>query len=314
MEMEERANKMRPWQTAPIFIGPSGWHRQEWPELLAAPAARKPAHPLGRLAEFTNLAELGMTADGPLKPEIASVWAKKVEGRRNFLFVAPVWRRFTQERDLDAAAVADFKAGLKPLLVAKKLGALVLEFPWAFSFTRENRDFLLQIRRAFYEFPLAAEFRHESWMREEAFTTLVQYRLGFVNMDQPAYFRAMPPSALLTSGLALVRLHGRANAGAFQEFGQPVPSYLYNSDELAEWVPRIQQLAFNASRVLVSFPGGAGGNALANSLQLREMLGEKELRAPAGLLEKFPGELAGFRPERPMQANLLDYRPIRTAA
>lgn len=312
---------MRPWQTAPIFVGASGWHRPEWPELLAAPphtqpahAGRRPQHPLSRLAAFTNLAEIGQAADGPWKPEVSSVWLKKVEDHQDFLFVAPLWRRFTYDRDLDESAVAEFKAGLRPLLLARRLGALVLEFPWAFAYTRENRDFLLQLRRAFYEFPLAAEFRHESWMREEAFTTLVQYRLGFVNIDQPAYFRAMPPSALLTSGVALVRLHGRANPAAFQEFNQPRPGYLYNSDELAEWVPRVRQLACNASRVLVSFTSGAGANSFANALQFREIMGEKELRAPAGLLERFPGELAGFRPERPLQASLLDVRPIRTAA
>ena len=112
----------------------------------------------------------------------------------------------------------------------------------------------------------------------------------------------------------MVRLHGRSNPGAFQEFGAAVPAYLYDSDQLAEWMPRIQQLAHNASRVMVTFTSGAGARSFANTLQLREMLGEKELRAPAGLLERFPGELGGFRPERPMQSSLLDIRPIRTAA
>lgn len=312
---------MRPWQTAPIFVGAAGWHRPEWPDLLSAPprtstvqGSRRPQHPLGRLAAFTNLAEIGQSADGPWKPEVSSVWLKKVESRQDFLFLAPMWRRFTQDRDLDPSAIAEFKAGLRPLLAARRLGALVLEFPWAFSYTRENRDFLLQLRRAFYEFPLAAEFRHESWLRDEAFTTLVQFRLGFVNIDQPAYFRAMPPSALLTSGIAVVRLHGRKDAHAFQEFGASLPSYLYESDELADWIPRIRQLAGSATRVLVSFTSAAGARSLANALELREMLGDKELRAPEGLLERFPGELSGFRPERPVQRSLLDVRPIRSAA
>jgi uncharacterized protein YecE (DUF72 family) len=276
--------------------------------------SRRPQHPLARLALFTNLAEIGQAADGPWKPEASAVWVKKVESRKDFLFLAPLWRRFTQDRDLDPAAVAEFKAGLRPLLLARRLGALILEFPWAFAFTRENRDFLLQLRRTFYEYPLAAEFRHDSWLRDEAFTTLVQCRLGFVNIDQPAYFRAMPPSALLTSGLAVVRLHGRTDPHAFQEFGAPLPGCLYDSDELAEWMPRIRQLAGSATRVLVSFTSGGGARSLANALELREMLGEKELRAPAGLLERFPAELAGFRPERPVQRNLMDVSPVRTAA
>lgn len=305
---------MRPWQTAPLFIGPAGWQRPDTANLLAIPESRRPAHPLARVANFTNLAELEQCADGPLKPEVASLWVKKVAHRKDFLFVAPLWRRFTRDRDLAPAAVQEFREGLQPILHARRMGALILEFPWAFRFTRENREFLLHVRRAFHEFPMAAEFRHESWLRDEAFTTLVQCRLAFANLDQPPYFGAMPPAAQLTAGVAVVRFHGRSCPAAHQDFQTDVPPYLYNSDELAEWLPRVRQLARTATRVLVSFTSGAAGRGITNSLQLREMLGEKELRAPAVLIERYPGALAGFRPERPFQPSLLEANPWRSAA
>lgn len=305
---------MRPWQTAPIHIGPAGWHRPEWGDLLAGGPARRGQHRLERLGGFTGLAEVTQTGEGPLRREIAALYAKKVESNRNFLFVAPLWRRFTHDRDLSPEAMAAFREGLRPLVEAKRLGALILEFPWAFRFTPENRAFLIELRRAFHEFPMAAEFRHDSWLRDEAFTTLVQYRLGFVNIDQPDYFGAMPPAALVTTSTAVVRLHGRAGREAFQEFGAATPPYLYTTEELEGWAPRLTQLAQTASRVLVSFTSGAQGRSLANALQLQEMMGSKDLRAPAGVLERFPGELAGFRPERPVQRALLGGEWLRPAA
>ena len=36
-------------------------------------------------------------------------------------------------------------------------------------------------------------------MAEEAIGTFIDYRVGFCNIDQPEYTRAMPPTALLTS-------------------------------------------------------------------------------------------------------------------
>jgi uncharacterized protein YecE (DUF72 family) len=290
--------------TAPLYIGPAGWHRREWLNLLGCQQGHRPIHPLARLAELTNLAEISQTSSGPLKPEISTLYAGKVAHRPDFLFTAPLWRRFTFDRDLDPAAVAAFKEGLRPLLSARRLGALILEFPWAFRFNASNREFLIELRRTFHEFPLAAEFRHESWLQDEAVTTLIHYRVAFVNIDQPAYFRALPPSALITSGVALVRLHGRSGPEAHQEFNAPIPPYLYSTDELEDWVARIRRLTSVASRVLVVAGSGRGARSLVTSLQLHEMLGARRRVAPAPLIARYPAELAGYRTEMPVQTSL----------
>jgi len=119
-----------------------------------------------------------------------------VAGNPKFMFTAKLGRRFTQERVLTPSVIAQFQEGLVPLLRRGKLGALLMQFPWTFRYTQENREFLISLRRAFHEFPLVVEVRHASWMLEEALGTLIDYRIGFCNIDQAKYTSAMPPTAL----------------------------------------------------------------------------------------------------------------------
>lgn len=286
-------------------------------EAVSAPSSSRGAHSLDPLIGFTSLAEITSTFGAPLKPEIASLYARKATTQSHFLFTALLGRRFTHDRDLSPDAIAAWKAGLFPLLRARRLGALVLQFPWAFRFSAENREHLIQLRRAFREFPLAAEFRHESWLSEEAIGTLIDYRIAFVNVDQPAYFRAMPPSAILTSGLAVVRLQGRSSPDTFQRF-EPGPGprpYLYDLDELEQWLPRVRRLTSHASRTLVIAANTGPDHALVNALQLGEMLGAQPLLAPAPLIRRFPAELAAFRATRPVQTALIrEDAPSRAVA
>jgi len=291
-----------------IHLGASGWGRQDW---LTSVFARKtrPLHALARMAEYVSLAEIEETFRQPLKPEIAALFVRMVAARRDFLFTALMGRQFTYDRNLDPLAVSNWKQGIFPLLRARRLGAVVLQFPWAFRFNRENRDFLIALRRTFHEFPLAAEFRHESWLAPEAVTTLVDYRVSFVNTDLPQFFRAMPPAALLTSGVAVVRLNGRHCPEAFKEFNvEPRGAFLYDIDQLLEWKPRIERLARYASRTLVSWTNAQAGGSLVNSLQMQEVLGATTLLAPPALLERFPAELASFRATRPVQPALVTMR------
>ncbi len=288
-----------------LSIGPAGWARPDWAGSVFVGSRQRRQHLLRNLSEYVNLAEIDSTFWEPLKPEIAKLYVKQVAERSDFLFTAVLGRRFTYDRDLGDDFVAAWKAGLMPVLKSGRLGALVMQFPWAFRFSGENRQFLIQLRRAFHEFPLAAEMRHDSWLRDEAVTTLVDYRIGMVNLDQPEYFRGTPPGALLTSGVAVVRLHGRRNPEAYREFeGRPDGGYFYSLDELLEWKPRIERLAANAARTLVVTANGARGRSLVNALQLKEVLCAGRLEAPEPLLAGYPAELAAFRARRPVQTLL----------
>lgn len=225
---------------------------------------------------------------------------KKVEANPRFQFTAKLHQQFTHSRALDKADVQAFCEGLRPMLKANKLGALLMQFPWSFRFTAENKDFFIQLRRTFHEFPLVAEMRHSSWMAEEAVGVFLDYRVGFCNIDQPEYTRAMPPTAFLTSSVGYVRLHGRNpqnSLGSFRNLGgQRVRQhdYLYSGAELGEWTQRINHIKKFADRTFVVFNNDAQGKSVVNALQLRAMLGGARAEAPKELRRKFPMELEQF--------------------
>ena len=192
-----------------VQVGTAGWSYPHWNGVVYPKTYPPGFHPLEFLAERFNVVEINSSFYQSLKPEIVKLWMRKVQSNPNFQFTAKLNQRFTHSRVLEEAEIETFKDGLWPLLRGRKLGAVLMQFPWAFRFTPENREFLIRLRRAFHEFPLVAEMRHSSWLAEDAIGTFLDYHIGFCNIDQPQYTSAMPPTAYLTSGIGYVRLHGR---------------------------------------------------------------------------------------------------------
>jgi uncharacterized protein YecE (DUF72 family) len=255
---------------------------------------------------YFDAVEINTSFYQSIRPELASLWVRKVEQNPKFLFTVKLGRRFTHERSLGAAEIANFKEGLWPFHRARKLGCVLMQFPWTFRYTEENRAFLIALRRAFHEFPLVAEMRHSSWMHEEALGTLIDYRIGFANIDQAPYTKGMPPASLLTSRIGYVRLHGRNPQHWEREFGRPARAtaahdYLYSPKELQEWKQRIENIQQHAATTFVFANNDAGGKSVVNALQLAQILGDDRRLAPAQLIEQFPDDLADFRAERPIQ-------------
>jgi uncharacterized protein YecE (DUF72 family) len=187
-----------------------------------------------------------------------------------------------------------------------------MQFPWAFRFTPENREFLIRLRRAFHEFPLVAEMRHASWLAEEAIGTFLDYHIGFCNIDQPEYTSAMPPTAYLTSGIGYVRLHGRNPKNSLGAFDRQSPArlrqhnYLYSEAELEEWAKRIERINRYAESTFVVFNNDAEAKSVVNALQLQSLLNGQVAAAPKELRRRFPTELERFGPRRFEQQCLFD--------
>ena len=287
-----------------LYIGTAGWSYPHWNGVVYPKAQLPGSHPLELVSHHLDLVEINSSFYQFLKPELVKLWIKKVSPRAGFLFTAKLHQRFTHQRILEDSEITAFKAGIWPLLKSGRLGAVLMQFPWSFRFNAENQDFFIRLRREFHEFPLAAEMRHSSWMTEEAIGTFIDYHVGFCNIDQPEYTRAMPPTAILTSGIGYVRLHGRNPANALGAYGRDVPytarlrqhDYLYSPAELAAWAKRVEQVRRFAERTFVVFNNDAGGKSFVNALQLRaEMTGVRGA-APRELRRKYPVELSPFDP------------------
>lgn len=284
-----------------LYIGTAGWSYPHWNGVVYPKAPVPGTHALELLSRHLDLVEINTSFYQFLKPEVVKLWIRKVERNPQFLFTAKLHQRFTHARLLEEGEIARFKEGLWPLHRAKKLGAVLMQFPWSFRFTAENREFFIRLRRVFHEFPLVAEMRHSSWLAEEAIGTFLDYRVGFCNIDQPDYTSAMPPTEFLTSGLGYVRLHGRnpQNAlGAYDRAAQRMRQhdYLYTEAELEQWAGRIAHVQRHAERTFVVFNNDPAGKSFVNALQLRASMSGLRGAAPKDLRRKYPVELAPFGP------------------
>ena len=135
-----------------LRLGPAGWAYPSWDNNFYPSPKPRGFHPLSYLSKFFNTVEINSSFHQALKPEVAQVWVSLVSHRPDFLFTAKLGRSFTHEKKLDAAEVASFRAGLAPLHSAGRLGALVMQFPWSYRFTEENRLYLIELRKAFHGF------------------------------------------------------------------------------------------------------------------------------------------------------------------
>lgn len=198
-----------------LRIGPAGWDYKDWQGVVYPPGLQGTDR-LTFLAAWFDVVEINVTFYRPLGPQVASRWLGAVANSPNFRFTAKLLNRFTHERQLAAAEVEQFRAGLLPLLAGGRLGALLAQFPYSFHNTEENRAYLLEVKAAFQEFPLAVEVRHRSWQRREVQEFLRQAGLEFCNLDQPQVSYPLGSTRWVTGSLGYLRCHGRRKDAWFE--------------------------------------------------------------------------------------------------
>src|ERR1700686_612744 len=136
-----------------LRIGPAGWAYKDWAESVYPQARPKNFHPAAFLAEYFDTIEINTSFYHPMQADHASQWIEQVSGNARFLFTAKLWKKFTHEHDATLADEREARAGLDILHGAKKLGALLLQFP--FSFHREGAtvEYLVRLLKRFSGYP-----------------------------------------------------------------------------------------------------------------------------------------------------------------
>jgi uncharacterized protein YecE (DUF72 family) len=192
------------------------------------------------------------------------------------------------------AAFRLFRAALRPLEEAGKLGYVLFQFaPWV-HFDTTRLDYLASLPARLPGWSVAAEFRHRSWFPDHADETLRalrEARLAHVVTDAPAVGGAMPHVTAVTAPTSVLRLHGRNADGFLRQLRGEEPAvrekydYLYSDAELAALVPEIGGLAAESEEVFVSFNNNNRDYPVRNALALRRLLGQR------GGGESLPGDL-----------------------
>jgi uncharacterized protein YecE (DUF72 family) len=274
-----------------IHIGPAGWAYKDWESTVYPQKPGKNFDPLEYLACYFNTIEINSSFYRPPTASTTKAWAQRVSANKEFTFTAKLYRVFTHERGKATAKdESDFHSGMEPLLKSRKLGALLLQFPWSFKNTVEDRIYLAQLLEKFGEYPLVLEVRHASWNTPAMYEWLEERGVGICNIDQPVFSKSIRPAALTTSPVGYVRLHGRNYQNWFREKAPRDEryNYLYSFDELDPWLKRIKEVAKQTRETYVITNNHFRGQAVVNAIEIEAALKEKRVPAPEPLFVVYP--------------------------
>ena len=274
-----------------IRVGPAGWSYKDWEGVVYPEKPGKKFDPLEYLSRFFDTIEINSSFYRPPTPSTTKSWANRVAANKQFTFTAKLHRVFTHERG--KATKEDekaFRVGMDVLAKEGKLGSVLLQFPWSFKNTADDRIYLAKLLERFRQYPLVVEVRHASWNNEEVYEWFEEREVGVCNIDQPIFSRSIRPAALTTSPVGYVRLHGRNYKNWFREKAPRDEryNYLYSVDELEPWLVRIKQVAKQTRETYVITNNHFRGQAVVNAVEIKAALKEKPVPAPAPLFDVYP--------------------------
>jgi uncharacterized protein YecE (DUF72 family) len=249
-----------------ILLGTSGWSYKEWEGTFYAKGEKRK---LCAYSQVFKTAEIDSTFyRNPTKGTVMG-WLKYSPS--DFVFTAKIPKLITHDKKLGLkgnikADLTEFFDLLRPLQLGGKLGCLLIQLPPRYTYNPENLESFFQLIDPIFKY--AIEFRNVSWMRDETWQLLQKYEVAYTNVDEPL----LPPEVHITSNdFAYFRWHGRGEKIWFD--------YNYAENELAPWVPKVEETAKKVKRIYGYFNNHFHGYAPENCQYLIEKLGllsEKE--------------------------------------
>ncbi|NLC68894.1 MAG: DUF72 domain-containing protein [Clostridiaceae bacterium] len=189
-----------------------------------------------------------------------------------FMFSVKIYGGFTHERTHGFTGARQFMQAVQPLIESKKLICLLAQFPYSFHYTRENLEYIKNLRHWFDNVEICIEFRNRNWINEETMQFLKSEGIGFVCVDEPNIRGLVGNVIAVTSNISYIRMHGRNAEKWYGSQGSERYDYLYSIDELIEWVTKIKELEDKSALTVVSFNNHPLGKAVKNARALRALL------------------------------------------
>ncbi|MEU7799485.1 DUF72 domain-containing protein [Micromonospora arborensis] len=270
----------------------SGWYPQ---------TADTPEKRLAYYARQFPLVEVDATYYSPPAEATARLWAERTPAGFTFNIkafslltghptrVSALYKDLRPETDkkniypddLPAQAYEEvwtrFLSALDPLVEAGKLGALLFQFPPWFTIKRANKQYLLEVAKRCAPLRAVYEFRHASWFdgdnADETLGFLREHELPYVCVDMPQGHRSsLPPVLAATADLAVMRFHGHSDKWTSKDIHEKF-GYHYSKRELADWAPKLRELADDAGQTHVLMNNCYRDYAQTNAATLAGLLG-----------------------------------------
>jgi uncharacterized protein YecE (DUF72 family) len=311
-------------KSSDLRVGTSGWNypsgKGTWNGIFYPKPRKKGFDELAFYAEHFDTVEVNSTFYGQPRAEVTRGWAERTP--RGFEFSVKLYQQFThlkmfEERvvqglpasmreDEDAistlvrpnqADLDEFRRGIDPLASAGKLGALLAQFPASFKDSPAARETVVELLRAFREYPVAIELRHKSWSDRigNTLTLLNEFGAAWVQIDEPKFRFSIRQNYLPNvQGFYYMRLHGR-NAKNWWKHDKSEDryDYLYSNDELKEFSETADAARRLVKKLYLYANNHFSAKSVANAAMIKQQLGEPiDGEYPPAFLERYP-ELKG---------------------
>ncbi len=252
-----------------LYFGTSGFSYNDWVGAYYHPKMPRQEWLHYYAREFNTLEFNSPYYAIPQLATVKSMIAKTGDG---FMFSVKANQEMTHTRQNENTAFVAFVQMLRPFIDAGKLGCVLAQFPYSFGYNRQNRDYIKLFRERMGTLPVVIEFRNAQWVRPDIFDFLRSHNLGFCCVDEPKLPRLLPPVAEVTSPTGYVRFHGRNAVKWWEhEYAYERYDYNYSAEELAEWIPKIKQIASKAEKTFIFANNHWRGQAITTIRQLRLM-------------------------------------------
>lgn len=281
-------------------IGTAGWSYKDWVPSFYPKNQSAGFDWLQFYSHYFNCVEVNSTYYAYIGPKVVEGWIRKISDSDDFLFTIKLHQDFTHKKDFDQQKIKVVSYNLDTLAKAERLGGLLIQFPYSFSFDNSTADYIRKLKDIFQTFNCFVEVRHKSWLKKEALEMFKKLNLTYCTIDQPQIGEAIPFEPIITNNKAYLRFHGRNvkawlksinNFGKQQSYTEQSEryKYLYSPGELVEIDQKIKSIQEKVKEIYVIMNNHPQGDAIANAFELIHLLEEKvKVQMPSTIVKAYP--------------------------
>lgn len=301
-------------KAATIMIGTGGWDHGSFDSCFYPNPDMDSLQKLNYYARYFDTVEVRPTFwDESLSEMDARGWNAAVAENKRFQFNVKLHSSFTHQKSIKPNITRNVRGLLQELAKADRLGALLIQFPYSFTYTSTHRYHVIKLAEIFSGFPLHAEFRHESWNQPNLLGFLGEHSLSPVNADLPRIKQLMPFITGTAGDTAYLRLHGRNEQGWLKNGLDARYDYLYNNREIHEISRRLEIASGRCKKIVVVCNNTTNGKAIANAFRLSSTAHKgKRIPIPQETLAAFP-QLADIANPIELEPSLIEAGDYRRA-
>lgn len=291
---------MLPDKQRKYLIGTAGWSYKDWVPYFYPKNQSGGFDWLQFYSNYFNCVEVNATYYAYLSPKVINGWIQKVDDVDEFLFTVKLHQDFTHRRDFDEQKINAVDYNLNLLNKAERLGGLLIQFPYSFSFSDAAVDHIKKLRDIFDNYQCFAEVRHSSWKNQKVYELFKKLNLTFCTIDQPQIGESIEFDPIITNDTAYIRFHGRneeewlksiKNFDKKQTYEEASAryKYLYSPGELVEIEQKIKSIQEKVKEIYVIMNNHPQAEGVANAFELIHLLEEKsKVDMPPTIVKAFP--------------------------